>query len=148
MARFSAGLRTTGAGSTTLPIASIYASANGGGALREVGIFNTTTTAVALRLVRLSSTGTQGSAQTEQCHDDNVPATAECTVYDTHSSTGPTIAGDLGYRTPLGAAIGAGILWTFGDTGIRIAKGTTNGIGVIVATGTGQICDVYFAWDE
>lgn len=146
MARYSVGLTTGGAGSTALPSASIYASANGGGALREVGIFNTTTTAVGFRLARLTTTGTQGSAQTEGVHDDNVPATAECTVYDVHSA-GPTIGTDLGYRAQLGAAIGAGIIWTFGDTGLRIPKGTTNGIGIITL-GTGQVVEAYFVWDE
>lgn len=146
MARFSVGLQTGGAGSTALPSASIYASANGGGAVREIGIFNTTTTAVTFRLARLTTTGTQGSAQTEGGHDPNLPQTAQMTVYDTHSA-GPTIGTDLGYRVALGAAIGSGIIWTFGDTGLRIALGTTNGIGIIT-TGTGQIVEVYFVWDE
>jgi hypothetical protein len=48
----------------------------------------------------------------------------------------------------LGAAIGAGVIWTFGDQGIRIPTGTANGVGVVVENGTGQACQVYMVWDE
>ena len=60
---------------------------------------------------------------------------------------------DLGYRAVLGAAVGSGVIWTFGDDGILIGEpdaveAVTNGIGVILETGTGQICQVYMSWDE
>ncbi len=45
MSRRSAGVLTS-AGSTTLPIISLYSVANNGGKLLEVGIFNTTATQV------------------------------------------------------------------------------------------------------
>jgi hypothetical protein len=51
----------------------------------------------------------------------------------------------------LGAAIGSGVIWTFGGGvtgGLVIPNTTGDGIGLIVATGTGQICDVSFTWDE
>jgi len=67
---------------------------------------------------------------------------------DTHSSTGPTITGGFYATATLGAAAGAGIIWTFGERGILIPKGTGNGVGIVVATGTGQILDWYIIWDE
>jgi hypothetical protein len=145
MARYSSGV-LTGAGSTTLPICSLYAAATVAGTLREVGVFNTTATAVALNLQRLTTTGTQGAGQTEALHDDNAVASS-CTFHTTHTVL-PTLGDDLGYRAVLGASIGSGVIWTFGDTGIRIPEGTANGIGLIVENGTGQICQAYFVWDE
>lgn len=146
MPRYSAGVRT-GAGSTTLPIISLYAAAAVGGKIREIGVFNTTSTAVALSLIRLAATGTQGSGLAEAKHDP-ASAAAGCTAFTTHSVDPTSGAVDLGYRTSLGVAVGSGIIWTFGDTGLVIPVGTSNGIGVIVATGTGQVCDAYIVWDE
>ena len=147
MARYSAGVRT-GAGSTTLPIMSLYNIASIIGVVREIGVFNTTTTAVALMLARLSTAGTQGAALVESRHRRSGPA-ASCTAFTTHSGAPTILETDLGYRTSLGAAIGAGVIWTFGDAGLEVGDaGTGNGLGIIVATGTGQICDAYIVWDE
>jgi hypothetical protein len=145
MARYSAGALTT-AGSTTLPIISLYAAAAVGGRIRELGVFNTTTTAVALKLVRLTTAGTQGTGLTEGKHDPD-SASASCTAFNTHSAN-PTLGDDLGFRASVGAAVGAGVIWTFGDTGLRIPVGTGNGVGVIVENGTGQACQAYLVWDE
>lgn len=146
MARFSAGARST-AGSTTLPIGSLYGGATGGCKVREIGVFNTTTTAVVLALTRLTNTGTQGTGLTEAKHELG-SGPALCTAFNTHSVDPTSGSIDLGYRTILGAAAGAGIIWTFGDAGIVIPADTTEGVGIIVATGTGQACDFYFVWDE
>ncbi len=146
MPRYSVGTRT-GAGSTTLPIISLYAPAGSGGTIREIGVFNTTTTAVALHVIRLAATGTQGAGLTEAKHHTNSVAAA-MTAFTTHSVDPTSGAVDMGYRASLGAAIGSGIIWTFGDAGLYIPLGTTNGIGVIVSTGTGQVCDAYLVWDE
>src|SRR5688572_30538013 len=146
MPRYSAGVRT-GAGSTTLPIISIYAVAGSGGTVREIGVFNTTAVAVALHVIRLAATGTPGAGQAEAKHHTNSVAAA-MTVFTTHSVDPTSGAVDMGYRASLGAAIGSGVIWTFGDAGLYIPLGTTNGIGVIVSTGTGQACDAYIVWDE
>ena len=148
MARYSAGCRTS-AGSTTLPIISLYNVADATGLLREISVVNTTAVAVALMLVRLSTAGTQGGALVESRHRRSSPP-AHCTAFNTHSSTGPTILEtDLGYRCTLGAAIGSGYIWTFGDCGLETGDfGTGNGLGVIVATGTGQVIDAHIVWDE
>ncbi len=145
MSRFSGGVRTA-IGSTTLPIISLYAIANISGALREVGLFNTAATAVNLVLRRLTTAGTQGASQTEAQHDEDSP-TPNMDLRTTHT-VAPTLGDDLGYRTTLGASIGAGVIWTFGDKGLIIPTGTANGIGVLVGTGTGQIIDAYMVWDE
>jgi hypothetical protein len=149
MARFSAGVRT-GAGSTTLPIISLYNAASGANAhIVEIGVFNTTATAVALKLIRLTTAGTQGAGLTETAHE-SVSGTANCTGFTTHS-VAPTLGGDLGYNVVLGAAIGSGVIWTFGGQGGGLTTGlvgTGNGLGVIVATGTGQVVDAYLVWDE
>lgn len=144
MARYSAGI-TTGAGSTTLPIISLYAVAGNGAKIVEIGVTNTTTTSVGLKIVRLTTAGTSSAITSFLEYDENMLA-ATCTPRGTHSSTGPTIA-QSGYFQRLGAAIGAGVIWTFGDTGIEVTLGTANGIGV-VPTGTGQVCDAYIVWDE
>ena len=145
MSRYSAGVKTT-AGSTTLPIISIYGIANIGGKIREIGLFNTTSTAMDLKLIRLTSAGTQGAGLTEAKYDPDSPA-ASCTAFTTHTAN-PTLGDDLGYRATLGAAAGAGVIWTFGDQGVRIPTGTANGVGVIVENGTGQACQAYIVWDE
>lgn len=148
MARYSAEC-TTGAGSTTLPIMSLYAPANQRLILREVGVFNTTTTAVVigLKLVRLTTAATQGAALTEAQFDPDAPANVG-TAFNTHSSTGPSLGADIA-AMPVGAAIGAGTILTFygENNGIIIPKGTANGVGIL-PLGTGQICTAYFIWDE
>lgn len=150
MARFSAAWRTAGAGSTTLPIASLYATAAVRPRLVEVGVFNTTATAVAVALVRLTTAGTQGSTKAGTYENDNSQA-AVATPKDTHT-VAPTVTAVALRQAALGAAIGSGVIWTFGSGGITgglvIPNTTGDGIGLIVATGTGQVCDVSFTWDE
>ena len=149
MSRFIAGARTT-AGTTARPMMSLYSPAASTGTLREVGVFNTTATAVEIGLVRLSTTGTQGAGITAVSFNVKKPA-ALCTAFTTH--TADATATSLGYRTVLGAAVGSGVIWTFGDDGLTIGildavELVTNGIGVILLTGTGQICQTYMVWDE
>jgi hypothetical protein len=146
MPRYSGGAKSAGAGSTTLPLMSLYAAASVGGALREVGIWNTTDTACDLKLVRLTTAGTQGSGLVEAKYVQD-SAAASCTLFNTHT-VAPTLGDDLGYRVTLGAAKGSGVIFTFGDDGIRIPTGTANGVGIIVENGTGQIVQAYFCWDE
>ena len=144
MARYSVGARTS-AGSTTLPIISLYSAAAQNPSIVEIGVTNTTATAVALKLCKLTTTGTQGTALTEQVVDD-FGATSACQAFNTHT-VGPTVV-DIGYNVTLGAAIGSGWIWTFGGAGLSFPIATTNGAGIIVATGTGQVVDAYLVWDE
>jgi len=146
MARYSAGALAAGAGSTTLPSGSLYAIATASFKLRECGVYNTTATAVALKLSLLITAGTQGAGLVEAKQDDNAAAAA-CTAFNTHTVL-PTLGSDLGYRCQLGAAVGSAMVWTFGDVGIRVPLTTINGVGVITENGTGQVIQFYFVWDE
>ena len=146
MARYMTGGLSAGAGSTTLPLMSVYSAASVAGTFREVGVFNPTATGVAVKLVRLSTTGTQGAGLAAPSKYNPDSAAASMAGFQTHT-VAPTTS-DLGYRTQLGAAIGSGVIWTFGDLGIRIPVATTSGIGVMIENGTGQVCQIYFIWDE
>lgn len=149
MARFSASFRSAGAGSTTLPLGSLYATTGVRPVLVEVGVFNTTTTAVNIALVRLSAgTGTKGSAITIIADSDTSQA-AVATVANTHTVTPTTISTPFRVA-PLAGAVGSGVIWTFGGPrgGTWINNTTTDAIAVIIASGTGQICDISFTWDE
>lgn len=148
MARFSVGARTT-AGSNVLPLISLFSSASVNFRLREVGIFQTTTTAYCVGLARLGTAqGTVGTGLTE-FNLDNDGVAASSTAFNTHSAQGSLALTDAGYRATLGAVAGSGVIWTFAnDVGLKAAAGTTNGVGVIIPTGSGQVSDIYFVWDE
>lgn len=145
MARYSIAGRSTVAGTNLRALASLFAIASVGGKIREVGVFNTTTTALAIALARFTNATGVGAGLTEAEYDENAPAPS-CTGFAGHTADGAV--GQVFRQTSLGAAIGAGVIWTFGDTGLVIQPGTANGIGIIVPTGTGQICDYYIDWDE
>ena len=49
---------------------------------------------------------------------------------------------------PIGAAIGAGYYYTYGQTGLVVAPGTANGVGLMLASGTGQILAYKIVWEE
>jgi len=139
------GGRSTVAGTTLRAIASLFGIASRGGRLREVGIFNTTATAVSAALVRFTNATGVGAGLTEVQWDE------ELSVPNLTGFAGHTADGAVGSpirQAALGAAIGSGVIWTFGGNGIRIAPGTANGIGIICPTGTGQILDYYFDWED
>lgn len=147
MARFAAG-GVTSAGSTTLPLFSLYGSATVNPFIYEIQMWNTTSTAVQLRLVRLSTVGTRGTAWTAGSLATDDPQVAGASATSTHTAA-PTIAADLGYRCILGAAVGSGVIWTFGERFLRVGAATTNGIGVVVeGAGAGQALSVAIAWSE
>lgn len=146
MARFSAG-GLTGAGSTTLPVISLYGGTTVLPKLREIGFFNTTAVAVALRLVRLTTLGTS-TGLTETAVNPEDPAAPVATAVITHTGTAPTLGADLGYRCVLGAAIGSGLVWTFGERGLSIPAVANAGIGLIPENGAGQALQAYLVWDE
>jgi hypothetical protein len=97
-------------------------------------------------LCRLTTTGTQGAALTENALDSS-SAVAACTGFAGHT-VAPTLT-FLGPQKRMGAAIGDGVIWTFNnDVGITVPLATTNGIGIYVPQGTGQVCDYTLIWDE
>ncbi len=147
MARYSCGVRSAGAGSTTLPVGALVASASVDLHVVEIGVFNSTATAVNVAVRRMTTAGTPGSGLSEIPWDPDSPA-ATGTGFDTYTSTGPTLTAGFYSHADLGAAIGAGVIFTYGGAGIRIPKATTNGICVIPGIGTGQVLDWYVVWDE
>lgn len=144
MSRFSVAGRSTVAGTSARAIASIFAIASKNFKLREVGIFNTTSTALAVSLVRFTNATGVGAGLTVAPYDQGI--TANSTPFAGHTADGAV--GAPFRQASMPAAVGGGVIWTFGDSGLLVAAGTTNGIGIICPTGTGQILDYYYDWDE
>lgn len=145
MSRYTVSAVTT-AGSTTLPIISLYGGTTVRPRLAELHLFNTTATSVFLKLVRVTTTGTQGTALTEMPMVPEDPA-AIATAFNTHSVAPTITTGDL-WRGSLGAAIGSGVILTFPGQGLVIPATANAGLAVVVATGTGQAVDATLIWDE
>jgi hypothetical protein len=144
VARFSISGRATIAGTSALPLVSLYATAGVRPTIVEVGVFNTTSTALAVALNRLSTTGTQGAGLTEVA-EDSPDHTAVATGFAGHT-VGPTVGGEI-RRATLAATVGAGVIWTF-SPGLEIGAATTNALGLLIPTGTGQVLDYYVSWIE
>lgn len=146
MARFTISGRATIAGTNLLPLVSLYATAGVRPGIVEVGLWNSTASALVVALNRLTTTGTQGAGLTEDC-DDMPEQTAIATGFAGHT-VGPTITAEK-KRADLNGAIGAGVIWTWPDQSpLRIAAATTNGIGVLIPSGPGQILDYSISWLE
>lgn len=145
MSQFSGSFITVGAGSSTLPIGSIYAAAATRAIVREITVINTTAVAFLAVIKRLTTAGT-AAAQTELEWDpDGAPPL--CTLVDTHTVLPTLAAGEIA-RASIQASIGAGFVFKFGGRGLIVPIGVANGIGVIPLTGTGQIADITFGWEE
>ena len=146
MARYSTGATATAPGGTNRSFISLFAASGSGAAVREIGVTNNSTTEFAVAVKRLTAQGAGvGTALTEGKQNPNSPTNA-CTAFYS-ASADHTVGDDLGYRATVGAAKGAGIVFTFGGDGLVIAAGTANGIGLL-PTGTAQACEVYIVWDE
>ena len=112
--------------------------------LVEVGVFNTTTTAFAVALVRFTAAGTPSGAATEVSADEGITPVATVSL----GNSGTATVGGPFSQASIGAAIGAGVIWTYGGSGLHAPAGTANGFMLICPTGTGQFFDFYFVWDE
>lgn len=144
MPRCSVGGRTS-AVPTSARGPSLYATASSGQlVVREIGAFNTTTTAAAVSIGIATTAGTQGAALTE-VNESDPTHTILGTGFNTHTADATLTNTRHG---SLGAAIGAGIVWTFGDNGLILPEATTNGVVITCHTGTGQHLDFYIVWDE
>lgn len=144
MPRCSVGGRTN-AIPTTVRGPSLYATASSGQlVVREIGVFNTTTSAVAVALGIATAAGTVGTGLTE-VNESDPSHTILGTGFQTH--TGDATLTNTRHAS-LGAAIGAGVVYTFGDNGLVITEGTANGVVITCPTGTAQHLDFYFVWDE
>lgn len=144
MPRCSVG-GTTSAVPTAARGPSLYATATSGQlVVREIGAFNTTATACSIAIGIATTTGTQGTGLTEVNESDQTH-TILGTGFNTHTADA-TLAATRNGR--LGAAIGAGIIWTFGDNGLVIPEGTANGVVITAPQADGQHLAFYFVWDE
>lgn len=144
MAEYYSGMRATIAGTTALPVFSLYGVATCGAKLTEIGFFNSTAVATGkYTLRRLTTAGTQGAGQTEVKSDPN-SGPALCTAVAGHTA-GPTITDNFGLGGSLPGVIGAGIIV---PCNIILPLGTANGLGLVLESGTGQVLDVYFKWTE
>lgn len=149
MATFSAGWRTAAAGSTTLPMASLISATTVRPRVFEIGVFNTTATGFGVAVRRCTALGGThaGAASAIQKESDTAQAPL-ATVIDADTGTAPTLTSGQVRVATLGAAIGSGIVWTFGPLGLVLPDTANNGIVIIGYQGTAQICDIYFAWSE
>ena len=82
--------------------------------MREIGVFNTTTTAFCVGVSVATATGTQVGAMTEYAEDET--HTPLATAFTSQSSAS-TIAAMIRQST-VGAAAGAGAIFTFGENGL------------------------------
>jgi len=146
MARYSIAGRGTVVGTNVRAIASLFSPASGAGSIREIGVANTTAVAVCVGVIRFSAATNVGTGLTEAEYN-TLKAVPVCTGFAGHTGDGTTSGGTI-VQTTLGAAVGSGWVWTFGDEGLQIPEGTANGIGIYIPTGTGQILDYYIFWDE
>jgi len=148
MARFSGAWKTAGAGTTSLPMGSLYAVAGVRPRVREVGVFNTTASAFDVALRRATTLGgTHAGAASAELYEDDSASTALAVLIDTDTGTAPTLTSGNLRVASLGAAIGSGVIWTFGGNGLVIPDGTANGV-CIIGLASPQICTVSFTWDE
>jgi hypothetical protein len=145
MARFAAGGLTT-AGSTTLPVFALLGGTTVVARIREIGVFNTTTTAVALKLCRVTTAGTPGATLASQATGID-PNASVALLKNTYTSTAPTTV-DLGFRSILGAAVGSGFVWTFDDWDLTTLLAANSAVGALVENGTGQALQCYVKWYE
>jgi hypothetical protein len=145
MALFRAAGRTV----TNLPTATagpgIFAGATSGKFwIREVGVFNTSSSAVAVALCACTATGTQVGALTEyQTDDPSAPAPSETAF--TSMSSAATVSGTIAQIT-LAAAVGSGMVFTFEEKEWEIPEGIANGMIISCPTGTAQHLDFYIKW--
>ena len=146
MPRYTVAGRSTVTPTNLRAAASLFSTASQTPILREVGIFNTTNTACAVGLTEFTNATGVGAALTKVRDDPNNQATSACSANAGHTADG-TVGGVFRQAT-LGAAAGAGVIWTFGDRGKSVALGTANGVGITCPTGTGQVVDYYVVWDE
>jgi hypothetical protein len=152
--RFYSAGRGTNAPTATLPAFSIISATTRAGAIRELELWNTTTNAAFVGMRKFSTAGTAGSTIDGGSYgtiEDGTTITPALTVKDSYTSTAPTLVAGAIKRGAVGAAIGSGIMWTFGDIGIIVPRTSSAGAahcGVICPSGTGQILEFAYGWDE
>lgn len=147
MAIYGVGSRTVTNLPTTLRGPGVFASASAGKIwIREVGVYNTSVTAVAVGICPCTATGTQVGGLTEYQTDDPSNAAPSETAF-TSQSTDSTVAAVI-RQISLGAATGSGMVFTFAEKEWEIPEGTANGMIITCPTGTAQHLDFYIKWQK
>lgn len=144
MARCSVANRTS-AVPTAARGPSLYATTGVRPQIREIGVFNTTAVACAVAIARATAAGTQGAGLTEVCESDDSHAII-ATGFNTHTADATIAASQR--QASLAAAIGSGLIWTWGPGEFVLDKLTTAGVVIVCPTGTGQHLDFWIVWDE
>jgi hypothetical protein len=146
MAKYTISGRSTVVGTNARAQFSLFGIASRVGKIVECGLFNTSTSAVNLALARWTAATNVGTGLTEVKMDEQAPD-AELTGFAGH--TGDGTVGNVVRQCTLGAAAGAGIIWTFAqDNALIVTAGTANGVGPYVPNGTGQTTDYHLDWLE
>lgn len=143
MARYTAGVRTT---ATAIgPMFDIRTAATDRIFVLEIGIFSTAATAITAGVIRPLTTGTTSTTTAGQAEDPANPAGTG--LIGTAWSVTPTIAATPIYlrRFVTPAAIGNGIIWTFGGVGLVVPASSSL---LVWNIAIGPVCDIYVAWDE
>ena len=137
-----------GIGTTARPVVSLYAPAGNGLRIRGIQVWNTTVTACVYKVQRLTNATGQGTGLTEVEINNSGSEGRDPTgtAFDTHSAD--TGLGAVIRYWPIGAAVGAGYYDTWGDNGLWVPAGTANGVGIVLASGTGQILAYAIDWEE
>ena len=135
----------SGIGTTARPSVSAYSPAGNGFVIREIAVWNTTVTACTYKIARLTTAGTPGSGITEVEYANDL-RDPTVTTFDAHSADA-TVGNTIRYM-PIGAAVGAGYYYTWGGKGLIVPAGTANGVGIVLVTGTGQLCAYHIDWEE
>jgi hypothetical protein len=138
-----------GRGVTNLPTTvtgpTMHAGASNAVRIREIGVFNTTTTGFAVGVALTSGAGALVGALTGASEDD--PGRTLAATSHTSMTSTPTVVATI-RQASVGAAVGAGVIFTFGDNGLQRTAGTANGVILTCPTGTAQFFDFYFVFDE
>jgi len=145
MALGALGFRTAAAAAYTkngasVVYCSLHPAANYRISLLEVGIFNTSASAVAMGLTRITACGTVSTSEAFQSLDLTGNPTLQ-TVLDETWSVNPTTSN----TPPLWRAFlagNSGAIWTFAPDQMLLSN--TASLALVNMTGTGQILDVYF----
>jgi hypothetical protein len=115
-------------------------------ALREVGVESTTAVSSAVALRIATTVGAAGTALDEiPWQIDRVAPTASATQIPSGDHT--LIAGSIRIAN-LPAAIGGGIIWTFGPQELSLAGGSADAFTITLPSGSDAIVNFYFDWEE
>lgn len=144
MARYSAAaLQTTAKTSLRGPTLAVGASNL---TLREVGVESTTAVSSTVALRIASALGTSGTALDEVPWADDRTAPL-ATTFQAPTADHTAVAGFIRIAA-LPAAIGGGVIWTFGPQELELAGGSGDGFFLALPSGSDAIINFYFDWEE